>query len=113
MIDLIEARDVAHLHRRAGAEYGDPYESVVANQKRRPGTNGLEWLVGRGCFGVVCHSVAAVIGFQVQVSGVRRNVSGCSFNRQRHIMFRFFRFSCGSPQSVKGASFDLAHDARL
>ena len=25
----------------------------------------------------------------VQVSGVRRNVSGCSFNRQRHVLFRF------------------------
>ena len=24
----------------------------------------------------------------VQVSGVRRNVSGCSFNRQRHVAFR-------------------------
>ena len=55
MIDLIEARDVAHLHRRAGAEYGEPYESVVANQERRPGTNGLEWLVRRGLFGVFYH----------------------------------------------------------
>jgi hypothetical protein len=25
----------------------------------------------------------------VQVSGVRRNVSGCRFNRQRHVLFRF------------------------
>ena len=25
----------------------------------------------------------------VQVSGVRRNVSGCRFNRQRRIVFRF------------------------
>ena len=72
MIDLIEARHVAHVHRRAGAEYGEPYESVVANQERRPRTNGLEWLVGRGCFGVVCHSVAAV----TRVSGVRCRVSG-------------------------------------
>jgi hypothetical protein len=55
MIDLIETRDVAHLHRRAGAEYSDPNESEVSNQKGRPGTNGAEWLVGQGCVGVFCH----------------------------------------------------------
>ncbi len=55
MIDLIEARDVAHLHRRAGAEYGDPNESKVSNQKGGPGTDRLEWPVGQECFGFFCH----------------------------------------------------------
>src|SRR4030095_6335856 len=56
IVNLIEACHVAHVHRRICAENSDPDQPVVANQERRPRTNGLVWLVRRGGVGVGCFS---------------------------------------------------------
>jgi hypothetical protein len=39
LVNLVEARDVAHIVRCVGAENRDENEPVIADQERRPGAN--------------------------------------------------------------------------
>src|SRR4030095_3368295 len=41
-VNLIEACHVAHVYRRIRAKNGDPDQAVIADQERRPRTDGLE-----------------------------------------------------------------------